>query len=96
MAAYGAGSGEHDDKQIWRCHAPSIGFAAARRGREFPPNVLQLGKRARGMFGQRVVGEGMGKGNGESITANAMTSITKTNQCPAFDSLHKKISRPLS
>jgi len=40
------------------------------------------------MFGPRVVGEGMGRGNVESITANAMTSrhtnVTETNQRPAF------------
>jgi len=36
-------------------------------------------------FGLKVVGEGMGRGNGESITANAMimtrrpTNVTKTN-----------------
>jgi len=36
----------------------------------------------------RVVGEGMGRGNGESITANAMimtrrpTGVTETNQYP--------------
>ena len=40
------------------------------------------------MFGPRVVGEGMERGIGESITANAMTTrptnVTKTNQCPAF------------
>ena len=33
-------------------------------------------------------GMGLGKGNGESTTANTMTSrhtnVTKTNQCPAF------------
>jgi len=29
------------------------------------------------MFGPRVVGEGMGRRNGESITANAMTSRNK-------------------
>ena len=52
---------------------PITSFAAVLRGRESPPNGLQLGKRTRGMFGQRVVGEGMEKGNGESITANAMT-----------------------
>jgi len=38
------------------------------------------------MFGPRVVGEGMERGNGESLTANGMTSrptnVTKTNQCP--------------
>jgi len=36
-----------------------------------------------------VVGEGMGRGDGESITANAMssrhTNVTETNQRPAFD-----------
>jgi len=36
----------------------------------------------------RVVGEGIGKGNGETITANAIrskpTNIIKTNQYPAF------------
>ena len=42
----------------------------------------------------RVVGEGMGRGNGESIIANAMTSrstnVTKTNQCPAFVAHRRK------
>ena len=46
------------------------------------------------MFGPRVVGEGMGRGNGESITANAMsnrpTNVTKTNQCPAFVAYRRK------
>jgi len=46
------------------------------------------------MFGPRVVGEGMGMGNGESITANAVTSrptnVTKTNQCPAFVACRRK------
>ena len=38
----------------------------------------------------RVVGEGMGRGNGESITTNAMimtrrpTNVTETNKYPAF------------
>jgi len=40
------------------------------------------------MLGPRVLGEGMGRGNGVSITANAMTSrrtnVTETNHCPAF------------
>jgi len=40
------------------------------------------------MLGSRVVGKGMGRENGESITANAMTSrytnVTETNQRPAF------------
>ena len=74
--------------------APIISFAAALRGRESPPNGLELRKRTRGMFGPRVVGEGMGRGNGESITANAMTSrptnVTKTNQCPAFVAYRRK------
>ena len=82
----GHGSDGHEDKQSRCCRAPSISFAAALRGREAPPNGLELGKRTEGMFGPRVVlpGEGMRRGNGESITANAMTSrptnVTKTNQ----------------
>ena len=46
------------------------------------------------MFGQIVVGEGMERGNGESITSNVMTkkstNVTKTNQCPAFVTYRKK------
>jgi len=48
------------------------------------------GKEDKGGVGLRVVGEGMGRGNGESITANAMimtmrpTNVTQTNQYPAF------------
>ena len=46
------------------------------------------------MFGPRVVGEGMERGNGESITANAMTSrptnVIKTKQCPAFVEYRRK------
>jgi len=30
LAAHGAGSGVHEDKQIRRCRAPIVGFAAAR------------------------------------------------------------------
>jgi len=40
------------------------------------------------MMDLRVLWEGMGRGNGESITANTMTSrhtnVIKTNQRPAF------------
>ena len=40
------------------------------------------------MLGPRVVGKGMGRGNGESITAKAMTNrhtnVTGTNQRTAF------------
>jgi len=42
------------------------------------------------MFSPRVVGEGMGRGNGESVTANTTimtrrpTNVTETNQYPAF------------
>jgi len=71
LAGLGAGSDEHEDKQSRCCRAPIISFVAALRGRESPPNGLELGKRTRGMFGPRVVGEGMGRGNGESITATA-------------------------
>ena len=46
------------------------------------------GKEDTGDVGPRVVGEGMGRGNGESITTNAMTSrhtnVTKTNQRPVI------------
>jgi len=41
------------------------------------------------MLGPRVGGEGMGRGNSESITANTITSrhtnATETNQSSAFD-----------
>jgi len=88
LAGHGAGSDDHEDKESRRCRAPIIGFAATFRGRESPPNGLELGKRTRGMFGPRVVGKGTWIGNGESKTTNAMTSrptnVTKTNQCPAF------------
>jgi len=83
-----------EDKESQRCRAPIICFTAALRGRDSPPNGLQLGKRTPGMFGPRLVGEGMGRGNGESITANAMsnrpTNVTKTNQCPAFVAYRRK------
>ena len=40
------------------------------------------------MFGLRVVGESMGRGNGESIPArariNRYTNVSKTNQHPVF------------
>ena len=40
------------------------------------------------MLRLRVIGEGMGRGNGESITTTAMTSrhtnVSETNQCPTF------------
>jgi len=42
------------------------------------------------MFGLGVLGEGMGRGNGESMTANGMimtrrpTNVTETNQYPLF------------
>jgi len=94
LAGRGAGSDEHEDKESRRCRAPIIGFAAALQGRESPPNGLQLGKSTREMFGLRVVEEGMGKGNGESINADAMTSrptnVTKTNQCPALVAYRRK------
>jgi len=94
LAGRGAGSDEHEDKESRCCRAPIIGFAATFRGSESPPNGLQLGKRTRGMFGPRVLGEGMGRENGESTTANAMTSrptnVTKTNQCPAFVAHRRK------
>jgi len=52
-------------------------------GGESPPNGRDLGKRTRGMLDLRVGGEGIGMGNGESITANAMvrrhTNSTETN-----------------
>jgi len=77
LAGHGAGSHEHEDKQSRCCRVPIISFAVALRGRESPPNGLELGKRTRGMFFPRVVWEGMGRGNGASITANAMTSRPK-------------------
>jgi len=83
LAEHVTGSDEGEDKQIRRCRAPIV--LSSGRG-------LGLGKRTRGMFGPRVVGEGMGRWNSESITATAMTNsmtsrptnVTETNQCPAF------------
>jgi len=70
------------DNRRFRHRAPMI------EGGEPPPNCRGLGKRTREMLGQRVVGEGMGRGNGESITTNAMTSrrtnVTEINQRPAI------------
>ena len=44
------------------------------------------------MLRPRVVGEGMGRGDGESIIATQMTSrhtnVSETNQCPAFVVYH--------
>jgi len=74
LAGHGAGSDEHEDKKSRRCRAPIISFAAALRGRESPPNDLELGKRTRGMFGLSLVGEGMRMENGESIAARARIS----------------------
>jgi len=42
-------------------------------GEESSPNGRDLGKRTRGMLGPRVGGEGMGRRNGESITAIAIS-----------------------
>jgi len=62
------------------------------RGWESHPVVLNW-ERGHGVCWSersKVVGEGMGRGNGESITANAMimtmrpTNVTETNQYPAF------------
>jgi len=43
------------------------------------------------MLGFGVVGEGMWRGNGKSITTNTMTNrqtnVTKSNQRPAFPTL---------
>jgi len=62
-------------------------------GGKSPPNGRDLRKRTRGILGPRVGGEGTGRGNGESITAIAMTNrhtnVTETNQCPAFSVHHK-------
>ena len=71
-----------------RCHrhAPMI------EGGEPPPNGCGLGKRTQVMLGPRVGGEDMGRGNGEGIIINAMTSrytnSTETNQRPAFSVCH--------
>jgi len=66
----------------FRRRAPMI------EGGETPPNGRGLEKRTRGMLGLRIIGEGMGRGNGESITTNVMTSrhtnVTETNQRPAI------------
>jgi len=57
-------------------------------GGKSPPNGRDLGKRTQGILGPRVEGEGMGRGNGESITTIAMTNwhtnVTETNQRPDF------------
>ena len=59
----------------------------------FPPDGCGLRKMTQRMFGQRVVGEGYGRGqrpwgSGESLTARAVisrhTNVTETNQRPAF------------
>jgi len=89
LAGHGAGSDEHEDKQIRRCRAPIISFAAVLRGRESPPNGLRLGKRTRGMFGPRVVLEGTERGNGESITANAKT--TDSQMSPTLISAQRSL-----
>jgi len=50
-----------------------------------PTHWSSTGKEDTGDVGPRVVGEGMGRGNGESITANAMimtmrpTNVTETH-----------------
>ena len=53
-----------------------------------------IGKEDTGDVGPRVVGEGMGRGDGESIAARARTSrytnVSKTNQHPAFVPYHRK------
>jgi len=74
LVGHGAGSDEHEDKISRRCRAPIISFAVAFRGRESPPNGLELGERTQGMFGPRIVGQGVGRGVGESITARARIS----------------------
>ena len=71
MVGHGAGSDEHEDKISRRCRAPIISFAVAFRGRESPPNGLELGERTRGPM---VVGQGVGRGIGESITARSRIS----------------------
>jgi len=53
------------------------------------------------MFGTRVVGEGMGRGNGESMTTNRMimtrrpTNVTKPNQYPAVIAHHRSMHVPI-
>jgi len=93
LAEHGAGSGEHEEKNSRRCRAPMVGVAAARPWSRWggdPPNGCGLRKRTRGMLCPRVVGEGIGMGNGESVSANAMTmtswhtNVAETNQRPAF------------
>jgi len=65
-----------------------------------PTQWSSTGKEDTGAVGLRVVGEGMGRGNGESITANAMimtmrpTNVTKTNHYPAFDAYHRSTHVP--
>jgi len=71
LTDHGAGSDEYKDKQSRR--APIISFDTTLGGRESPPNGL-VGKTTRGIFGLKVVGEGMGRGNGESITARERIS----------------------
>ena len=58
------------------------------------------GKEDTGDVGLSVVGEGMGRGNVESITANAMimtmrpTNVTETNQYPVFVAYHRSTHVP--
>jgi len=47
LVAHGAGSGEHEDKQIRRCRAPIVGFAPRvhyDRGWESHPMVFNWGR----------------------------------------------------
>ena len=95
------GSGEHKDKQSWHYHVPIVGFAAARPVTrplwsrvEVPTKWSSSGKEDTGDVGPRVVGEGMGRGNGESITARERirryTNVSKTNQNPVFVVYYRK------
>ena len=59
-----------------------------------PTKWSSTGKEHTGDVCPRVVFEGMGRGNGESITTKARisryTNVSKTNQHPAFDTYRRK------
>ena len=64
LVEHGSGSSDDEDKQSQCCRAPILSAAAARpysRERALP-QWFGLEKRARGMLGQRVIGDGHGRG----------------------------------
>jgi len=99
-ADHGAGSDEHEDKQSRRCHAPIIGFAAAFRRRESPPNGLQHGagggqhadkqiRRCRALivgFGSRR--QAILSGNGVAVSRSYHGYRFWPGVCWRFDTLH--------